>query len=71
MQKKRLKTKSITMYIDPKYTLKVEYLKYTTSLTRFVENALDKLVMDPALLESVKKIIDIKEGLNKEVDHDK
>ena len=54
MQKKRLKTKSITMYIDPKYTDKITYLKHTTGLTKFVEDALERLVVDPEKMRMVK-----------------
>ena len=58
--KKRLKTKSITMYIDPKYTDKVNYLKHTTGLTRFVENALENLVVDEQKMAMVKQLEELK-----------
>lgn len=60
MQKKRLKTKSITMYIDPKYTDKVNYLKHTTGLTRFVETALENLVVDEQKMAMVKQLEELK-----------
>lgn len=60
--KKRLKTKSITMYIDPKYTDKVNYLKHTTGLTRFVETALENLVVDEQKMAMVKQLEQEKEG---------
>ena len=58
--KKRLKTKSITMYIDPKYTDKVNYLKHTTGLTRFVEDALENLVVDEQKMAMVKQLEELK-----------
>lgn len=58
--KKRLKTKSITMYIDPKYTDKVNYLKHTTGLTRFVETALENLVVDEQKMAMVKQLEELK-----------
>lgn len=58
--KKRLKTKSITMYIDPKYTDKVNYLKHTTGLTRFVEDALENLVVDEQKMAMVKQLEEMK-----------
>lgn len=61
--KKRLKTKSITMYIDPKYTDKVNYLKHTTGLTRFVETALDRLVVDPEKMRIIKMLEAEKNGV--------
>lgn len=58
--KKRLKTKSITMYIDTKYTDKVNYLKHTTGLTRFVEDALENLVVDEQKMAMVKQLEELK-----------
>ena len=58
--KKRLKTKSITMYIDPKYTDKVNYLKHTTGLTRFVEDALENLAVDEQKMAMVKQLEELK-----------
>lgn len=60
--KKRLKTKSITMYIDPKYTDKVNFLKHTTGLTHFVEDALEKLVVDDQMMQMVKILESKKNG---------
>ena len=59
---KRLKTKSITMYIDPKYTDKVNYLKHTTGLTHFVEDALEKLVVDDQKMAMMKQLEAEKHG---------
>ena len=61
--KKRLKTKSITMYIDPKYTDKVNYLKHTTGLTRFVETALENMKVDPEKMRVVKMLEQEKNGV--------
>ena len=60
--KKRLKTKSITMYISPKYTDKVNYLKHTTGLTHFVEDALENLVVDDQIMTMVKALESKKNG---------
>ena len=70
--KKRIKSKSITMYIDPKYTDKVNYLKHTSGLTNFVERALDALEVDPAkmrwvtLLEADRKYVVAKDYKSQE-----
>lgn len=58
--KKRLKTKAITVYIDPMYTDKVDYLKHNGGLTRFIEESLDKLNVDPKIMAAVKLIEDYK-----------
>lgn len=52
--KKRIKSKSITMYIDPKYSDKILYLKYTSSVTEFFEQALDKLKIDEEKMATIK-----------------
>lgn len=54
--KKRIKSKSITMYIDPKYSDKILYLKYTSSVTEFFEKALDKLKVDEDKLAAIKAV---------------
>lgn len=48
--KKRIKSKAITMYIDPKYTDKIDYLKLTKGVTAFFEENLDKLKVDEGKL---------------------
>ena len=48
------------MYIDPKYTDKVNYLKHTTGLTRFVETALENLVVDEQKMAMVKQLEELK-----------
>ena len=52
--KKRIKSKSITMYVDPKYADKITYLKYTTGVTAYFENALDKLKIDEEKMATIK-----------------
>lgn len=39
----RKKTRSITMFVDPKYEHRLRLIKATTGITAFVENALDKV----------------------------
>lgn len=56
MPKKRLKTRALTLYVDPKYEDKILYLKYTGGLTRFVEECLDKVEIDENLMRSIKRV---------------
>lgn len=56
MPKKRLKTRALTLYVDPKYEDKILYLKYTGGLTRFVEECLDKVEIDETLMRSIKRV---------------
>lgn len=49
----RRKTKALAVYIDPKYTDKVEYIKKTVGITKFVENALEKVKIDPKKVEAL------------------
>lgn len=58
--KKRLKTKAITVYIDPMYTDKVDYLKHNVGLTRFIEKCLSEFQVDPKIMAAVKLIEDYK-----------
>jgi len=54
--KKRIKSKSITMYIDPKYTDKIDYLKLTKGVTRFFEECLDTVKVDEGKLQVLKDL---------------
>ena len=60
MQKKRIKTKAVTMYVDPKYTDKIDYLKQFGGVTSFFEQCLDKLKVDPEKLKIVKELCELK-----------
>jgi hypothetical protein len=60
MQKKRIKTKAVTMYVDPKYTDKIDYLKQFGGVTSFFEQCLDKLKVDPEKLKIVKELRELK-----------
>ena len=55
-ESKRLKTKTITMYVSPKYEDKLNYLKHTTGITAFMEEALDKLVVDEKTLDMIRTL---------------
>lgn len=59
-QKKRLKTKSITMYIDPKYEDVIDYIKLTKGITSFFEECLDKVKVDPEKLKIVKELRELR-----------
>lgn len=60
MPKKRLKTRALTLYVDPKYNDKITFLKYTCGLTRFVERCLENVQVDEAVMCSIKKIENVK-----------
>lgn len=60
MQKKRIKTKAVTMYVDPKYTDKIDYLKQFGGVTSFFEECLDKLKVDSEKLKIVKELRELK-----------
>lgn len=62
MPRARNKTLQITVNIEPKYRDKVAYLKHTTGLTAFIENALAGLKVDEAVMRSIKKIENVKEA---------
>ena len=62
VKKTRAKAKTITMYVNPKYTDKLTYLKYTGGITKFIEHALDGLEVDEALMRSIKRVEFAKEG---------
>lgn len=55
-ESKRLKTKTITMYVSPKYEDKLNYLKHTTGITAFMEEALDKLVVDDKTMDMIRTL---------------
>lgn len=56
MPKKRLKTRALTLYVDPKYEDKILFLKYTGGLTRFVEKCLNDVQIDENLMRSIKRV---------------
>ena len=60
MQKKRNKTKAITMYVDPKYEDVIDYIKLTKGVTSFFEECLDKVKVDPGKLQIVKELRELK-----------
>lgn len=50
----RKKSKAIAVYVDPKYEDKITYVKYTVGITKFVEQALDKLKIDEDKMATIK-----------------
>lgn len=54
--KTRNKTKAITMYVDPKYTDVIDYLKLTKGVTRFFEECLDSVKVDEGKLQVLKEL---------------
>lgn len=60
MQKKRNKTKAITMYVDPKYEDVIDYIKLTKGVTSFFEECLAKVKVDPEKLKIVKELRELK-----------
>jgi hypothetical protein len=62
VKKTRAKAKTITLYVNPKYTEKLTYLKYTGGITKFIEHALDGLEIDETLMRSIKCIEFAKDG---------
>lgn len=50
----RKKSKAIAVYVDPKYEDKLTYIKYTVGITKFVEQALDKLKIDEDKMATIK-----------------
>ena len=52
----RKKTKAVTVYFDPKYAEKLDYIRDTEGMTSFFTRALDSLEMDPEKLEAVRKL---------------
>ena len=63
MSKKRIKSKAITMYIDPKYTDTIDYLKLTKGVTAFFEECLDTVKIDAGNLQLVKNLREMKEAI--------
>jgi hypothetical protein len=57
---KRVKTKAITMYVDPKYEDKLMYLKYTMGITAWIESCLEKVKIDEAKLKIIKDLQEMK-----------
>lgn len=63
----RKKDLPLHVYIDSqKYSFKVECVKSTIGLTRFIESCLDKYQVDETTAQKVQQLIDIKEGLKKD-----
>lgn len=56
VKKTRAKAKTITLYVNPKYNDTVLYLKYTGGITKFIEECLDKVEIDEALMRSIKRV---------------
>lgn len=56
--KKRLKSRSITMYIDPKYNDKLLYLRHTIGVTKFFERCLENLQVDNDKIVQLKDAIE-------------
>ena len=54
MKKQRKKTRALTLYLDSKYADKLEYLRYTSSITKFIEHALDKLEVKDEAMNHIK-----------------
>ena len=52
--KNRIKSKAIAVYVDPKYEDKITYVKYTVGITKFVEQALDKLKIDEEKMATIR-----------------
>lgn len=54
--KKRIKTKAVTMYVDPKYTDKIDYIKQYGGITAWFEQCLDNMPTDPDKMRLVKEL---------------
>jgi len=52
----RKKSKAIAVYLDPSYEDKLTYVKYTIGITKFIEQALDKLKVDEEKLAAIKAV---------------
>lgn len=52
----RKKSKAIAVYVDPSYEDKLTYVKYTIGITKFIEQALDKLKVDEDKLAAIKAV---------------
>ena len=63
--KKRIKSKALTVYVDPKFNDVIEYLKNTTGLTAAVEKMLSEVRIDPVHWEIIKAAKELKEALKK------
>lgn len=61
--KKRIKSKALTVYVDPKFNDVIEYLKNTTGLTAAVEKMLSEVRIDPVHWEIIKAARELKEAL--------
>lgn len=57
----RKKTRSITLFVDPKYEHRLRLIKATIGITAFVENALDK-VDEQLLTEQVLNKYNLRKG---------
>ena len=57
----RKKTRSITLFVDPKYEHRLRLIKATVGITAFVENALDK-VDEQLLTEQVLTKYNLRKG---------
>jgi hypothetical protein len=60
--KKRIKSKAITMYVDPKYTDVIDYLKLTKGVTAFFEECLDKVKVDDGKLRVLQDLREMKKN---------
>lgn len=52
--KNRKKSKAIAVYVDPTYEDKLTYVKYTVGITKFVEQALDKIKIDEEKMATIR-----------------
>lgn len=63
MSVSRRKTKTLTVFLDPKYEEKLAYIKDTVGLTTWVEKLLDELEIDPKKLADIKKLRELQAKL--------
>lgn len=59
--KKRIKSRAVTVYVDPRYERQLNYLKYTTGVTSYIESCLDKLEIDELKMQCIEAAIKLKE----------
>ena len=54
--KKRIKTKAVTMFVDPKYEDTLLWLKHTGGMTAWFEKQLDTVKIDPDMMKCIKTV---------------
>lgn len=52
----RKKSKAISLYFEPKYEEKLNYLRDTIGITKFFTDCLDQLEIDKERLEALRKL---------------